>query len=166
MNDLKKIFCFIFCLSLSVFAEDTGDNLNNLEQSEAEKISKEERSKWRSSIQEKYGLSQKKISKLRESGISYPGIIFLGEFSLKSSYSFDQVLKLRIHDKMGWGKIAKTLGVKHSGVGSAYRQFKKRIRGKKGREFIERKHRTRKHVRKKRRSKKTQNYKKSLGKKK
>lgn len=83
---------------------------------------------WNQQLKEKYSLTDEQIKTLRESGISYPQLAMASQLSKTSQKPLEEVLKMRTEQKMGWGKIAKELGVPPKEIGQSVRDFKHAIR--------------------------------------
>ena len=96
----------------SSFADDDSDQ----NQQGAVEVDK---SKWHDQIKEKYSLSDEDMKKLEDSGMNHAQQAKAAHLASKSDKSLDEVLKMRIEDKMGWGQIAKSLGVHPGELGKA-----------------------------------------------
>ena len=62
-------------------------------------------------LQSKYNLSPEQMKSLTDSKLPKSQYGKVAQLSKSSGKSIDEVLKMRTEQKMGWGKIAKTLGV-------------------------------------------------------
>lgn len=60
-------------------------------------------------------IAEERIVLLRNNNLGYGDIAFAYNLAHASGRSVDDILDMRYHQKMGWGKIAKTLGVKMNG---------------------------------------------------
>ena len=70
-------------------------------------------------LQKKYSLSDEQMRVLTTSNLSDPQLAKVAQLAKSSNTSIDSVLKMRFEQKMGWGKIAKTLGVHPGELGRA-----------------------------------------------
>lgn len=78
-----------------------------------------DRPEWSATLKEKYNLTDEQMAQLSSSGISRPQTAMAAEIAKQSGRSLDEVLKMRTEQKMGWGKIAKELGVEPGAIGRA-----------------------------------------------
>lgn len=83
---------------------------------------------WVQQLKEKYALTDEQIKKLKDSGISFPQMAMASQLAKSSGKTIDEVLKMRTEQKMGWGKIAKELGVKPQELGHSVRDMRHAIR--------------------------------------
>lgn len=83
---------------------------------------------WNQQLKEKYSLTDEQIKTLKDSGISYPQMAMASQLSKTSQKPLEDVLKMRTEQKMGWGKIAKELGVPPKEIGQSVRDLKHSIR--------------------------------------
>ena len=100
-----------------IFAEGMED-----EAVESSEISK---SKWHDEIQSKYELNDDEMKKLEDSGLNHAQQTKAAKLASSSGKSVEEVLKMRTEDKMGWGQIAKKLGVHPGALGKANKGLKK-----------------------------------------
>ncbi len=87
--------------------------------------------KWVESLKTKYSLTQADIDAMSEKKIAYPQMAMVSELALKSGKTRDEVIAMRVDQKMGWGKIAKTLGVAPGTIGQAVSSLHNDVRGEK-----------------------------------
>lgn len=83
--------------------------------------------KWTGILKEEYHLSDEQIVKMKDSGIANPQMAMIARLAEKSGKTIDEVLKMRIEGKMGWGQIAKELGVSPKEIGQAVANTRHRI---------------------------------------
>ena len=76
-------------------------------------------------LQAKYNLSPEQMKALTDSKLPDSQLVKVAQLSKSSGKTIDEVLKMRIEQKMGWGKIAKTLGVHPGELGRANAELKK-----------------------------------------
>jgi len=96
------------------------------EGSDDEHLTEAQKSKWSESIQEHYSLSDENMKILDDSGLNHSQKIKSVQLSESSHTPLDEVLKMR-SDKMGWGKIAKELGVHPGELGKGNASVKKKF---------------------------------------
>jgi len=114
--------------------------------SEDDPIVKEEKSakaeasspKWDTAIQEKYGLTSEQTADLRAKGFNNPQIAILSQLSKSSGKPLEEVVRMRQEEKMGWGRIAKELGVKPGEIGQSVSSMRKEIKKVRHSERVER----------------------------
>ncbi|UOF01271.1 hypothetical protein [Bdellovibrio reynosensis] len=70
-------------------------------------------------LKEKYSLTDEQLQAMKDSKISESQFAVVGALSKASGKTVDEILKMRTEDKMGWGKIAKELGVAPKEIGQA-----------------------------------------------
>ncbi len=70
-------------------------------------------------LQSRYQLTDAELKQINDSSVSEPQREMVANLARKSGKSVDEVLKMRIEQKMGWGKIAKELGVDPKEMGQA-----------------------------------------------
>lgn len=75
--------------------------------------------KWSSEVQTKYSLTDAQMKSMTDAGIKGPQLAITAELAKASGKTTDEIIKMRTTDKMGWGKIAKTLGVPPSTIGQS-----------------------------------------------
>jgi len=119
------IFALISGYSLAGFAEAAADVDQEVTQIEEIKTKDEV---WTQHLKDKYALTDEQIKTLKDSGISYPHLAMVAQLSKSSEKPLEDVLKMRTEQKMGWGKIAKELGVHPKEIGQSVRDLKHSIR--------------------------------------
>lgn len=92
-------------------------------------------------IQTRYQLTDEEIKMLQASSISHSQYDKVGKLSRASGKSIEEVLKMRTEQKMGWGKIAKTLGVDPKEIGQSVADSHREDKMEKRAEKAERKER-------------------------
>jgi hypothetical protein len=80
---------------------------------------------WNGMLQRKYSLTDAQMQTLNDSKLPDSQKAQVAQLAKSSGKSIDEVLKMRTEDKMGWGKIAKTLGVHPGELGKAVSEMKK-----------------------------------------
>ncbi|MES3038803.1 MAG: hypothetical protein V4736_12920 [Bdellovibrionota bacterium] len=89
---------------------------------------------WKNELKTEYKLTDEQIAAFEAKGVTGQAAIRVASLAKGSGKTTDEVMAMRIDQKMGWGKIAKTLGVHPSTMGRAVSSFKKSER----RERVER----------------------------
>lgn len=74
---------------------------------------------WNSTLKNEYNLTDDQIKSMTDKGLAGNDMVRLARISTKSGKPLDDVMKMRLEGKMGWGKIAKELGVHPSEIGHA-----------------------------------------------
>ncbi len=81
-------------------------------------------------LQKKYNLSPEQMKALADSNLPQSQFVKVAQLAKSSDKSIDDILKMRLEQKMGWGKIAKTLGVHPGELGRAENEMKPEKNGK------------------------------------
>lgn len=103
---------------LSPLAHGVDDAKEN-ESLEASHSSKTYSESQLSDIQKKYSLSDEQMKSLKDAGFKPNDMTRVAELSKSSSKSINEIIAMRTEQKMGWGKIAKELGVHPGEMGRA-----------------------------------------------
>ncbi|MBC7419790.1 MAG: hypothetical protein H7328_03595 [Bdellovibrio sp.] len=106
-------------------------------------------------VQTRYQLTGEEIKMLQASSISHSQYDKVGRLSRASGKSIEEVLKMRTEQKMGWGKIAKTLGVDPKELGQSVADSHREDKMEKRAEKAERKERQKEMKEKREEAKKT-----------
>lgn len=107
-------------------------------EAEPEEIAKEEQAAqpiadkpdWVPALKEKYSLTDEQIKTMQDKGLNKPHMAFTAQLAKSSGKSIDEIIKMRQEQKMGWGKIAKELGVAPAELGGAVAGMRKDINEK------------------------------------
>jgi hypothetical protein len=83
---------------------------------------------WRTTTQSKYNLTDAQMKAMTDKGIKGPGLAITAGLAEKSGKSVEEVAAMRTDQKMGWGKIAKELGVPPSEIGQSVANMRHDIR--------------------------------------
>jgi len=92
-----------------------------------EKIQAKEEA-WDQQLKKTYNLTDEQLKTLHNSGLSSPQLAMVAQLAKSSNKPLEDVLKMRTEQKMGWGEIAKSLGVHPSEIGHAVRDLKHALR--------------------------------------
>lgn len=128
LNNIPALIAFsvfaVFAITATFIKARATDNTAKVDDAAAvQKIedsgSKEPRAKtaWSTEVQKKYALSNEQMKSLEKAGLHGPQLAFAAEAAKASGKSIDEVIQMRIGDKMGWGKIAKKLGLPRGSLG-------------------------------------------------
>jgi len=110
---------FVFALSIPqalIAAENTEESTTIAKEPS---ISKNETTQFINELKEKYNLTDEQMTTLKNSGLPTPDLARLAYLSKNSSKSINEILAMRVDQKMGWGKIAKELNVHPGELGRA-----------------------------------------------
>lgn len=110
-------------LNLSVFATET-ETTSPTESGQSEEATVA-KSKWHDQIKSKFDLSDEDMKKLENSGLNHSQQSKAAQISKSSNKPIDEILDMRTNQKMGWGKIAKELGVHPSKLGKSNKDLEK-----------------------------------------
>jgi hypothetical protein len=84
---------------------------------------------YKEALQAKYSLTPEQMKSLNDSNLPESQLVKVAQLSKSSGKTIDEVLAMRNEQKMGWGKIAKTLGVHPGELGRANSDLKRESRG-------------------------------------
>jgi len=83
---------------------------------------------WNTAVKTKYELTDEQIAAMRAKGLNDPQMAFTAQLAKSSGKTIDEVMQMRVDQKMGWGKIAKELGVHPSELGKSVSSLRKERR--------------------------------------
>ena len=117
---LLKRLSLLICLLMIA----TAPVISHAEEGDAE-IAKEESAlnedakhpQYEAALKEKYNLTDEQLKSLRDQGMNNQQITITAQLASLSGKSIDEVAKMRTEQDMGWGKIAKELGVHPGEIG-------------------------------------------------
>ena len=121
-------FASLVLSGMLVSAPTFAQQANEEAQVEQEVVALEEAAKeptFASSVQEKYKLTDEQMKQMADAGIQGPHLAMTAQLAASSGKSIDEVVKMRTEQKMGWGKIAKELGVHPGSLGNSVADLKK-----------------------------------------
>jgi len=120
-------FLLVLCAQsgLALAADEAADL--DKEASQIEEIKTKDQI-WNQQLKEKYALTEEQMKALHDSGVSYPQMAMAAQLSKSSQKPLADVLKMRTEQKMGWGQIAKELGLPPKEIGQSVRDLKHAIR--------------------------------------
>ena len=70
-------------------------------------------------VESKYKLTDEQMKSMTDAGLHGPQLAMAAQLSASSGKPLADIIKMRTEDKMGWGKIAKELGVKPGEIGQS-----------------------------------------------
>jgi hypothetical protein len=70
-------------------------------------------------LKTKYSLTDEQVKAMQDKGLNNPQMAIVSQLATSSGKSIDEVMKMRVDDKMGWGEIAKALGVHPGEIGKS-----------------------------------------------
>jgi hypothetical protein len=112
---MKKLLPLLLILSAPAWATDP-DPITHEETAAAPTAN---RAEWDAALKEKYHLTDQQLQDLRAKGLNNPQIAIVSQLSQASGKTTEEILKMRQEQHMGWGKIAKELGVHPGEIGRA-----------------------------------------------
>ncbi len=83
-----------------------------------------------SEVKTKYNLTDEQIKTMQDKGLTNPQLAMAAQLAQSSGKTLDEVLKMRVDDKMGWGKIAKVLGVHPGEIGKSVSSLRHEVNDK------------------------------------
>ena len=101
---------------------------DEIEKEEVANTQAAEKPGWSDAIKTKYNLTDEQMTQLNNSGISKSQMAVVADMSQQSGKSIDDILKMRTEQKMGWGKIAKELGLHPGTIGKSISSLRHEIR--------------------------------------
>lgn len=75
--------------------------------------------KWSQEVKTKYSLTDAQMKSLETAGLHGPQLAITAELVKQSGKTIDEVIQMRTTEKMGWGAIAKKLGLPPSTIGKS-----------------------------------------------
>ena len=104
------------------------DEVDPLTQEETAASETENRPEWKSSVQTKYNLTDEQMKQMTDAGVKGPGLAITAGLAQASGKTVQEIALMRTEQKMGWGKIAKDLGVHPSEIGKSVSSLNRNIR--------------------------------------
>jgi hypothetical protein len=130
----KNMFLMVFALLVTtsmLVSEAARADEDEIAKEEVASESVKDRPEWTDALKTKYHLSDAQIQTMKDSGLTFPQIAMVSTLSEKSGKPMDDILKMRTTDKMGWGKIAKELGIAPKEIGQSVAAIRHEIRDEK-----------------------------------
>ncbi len=120
-----KKFLFLVALiavsnlaSINAWADDIEED-DKIETSDKEEMLPEKKAAWDAEVKKKYNLTDQQMETLRNKGIKGPHMARVARLAELSKKPIDEIIQMRTEQKMGWGKIAKELGIPRKELGHA-----------------------------------------------
>lgn len=119
MTSVTKII--FTCLAIFLLSPALHVNADDKVSSDDKEINIQdsEKTQWHSEMQSKYELTDDQMKTLTDTGLSYPQLVKIAQLSKSSDKTLEEVIAMRVDQKMGWGKIAKELGLHPGELGRA-----------------------------------------------
>ena len=89
------------------------------EKAEAPEKSDSKKASWNAEVQKKYNLTDAQMESMTSKGMKGPELAKVAQLAESSKKPISEIISMRTEQKMGWGKIAKTLGVAPKELGQA-----------------------------------------------
>ncbi len=131
---MKKFMLPVLALSLcalSIQAVPVWADEDAIEKEETAATKTKDRPEWNENLKTTYALTDEQITALKTRGLNYPQIAISAQLAQKSGKTIDEVVAMRLDSKMGWGKIAKELGVAPSEIGHSIRDMRHKVKDQK-----------------------------------
>lgn len=85
----------------------------------------EKASTWNELLQKKYNLTDAQMTLLADSKLAEPQMAMAAQLAKSSNKPLEEILKMQSEKKMGWGQLAKELGVAEKELGQAVSALKR-----------------------------------------
>lgn len=108
-------------------AQDTSAD-TAIEQEETSSEGQKDNPKWTESLKSTYSLTDSDIQAMKDKGMGYPQMAIVSGLAAKSGKTRDEIIAMRKDQKMGWGKIAKTLGIAPKEIGQSVANTRRAVR--------------------------------------
>ncbi|WP_374030065.1 hypothetical protein [Bdellovibrio bacteriovorus] len=112
----KALLLLLVCALASPLMAQAEDEIATAETQISEEATKPD---YVSRLKEKYNLTDEQIQAMKDSKISESQFAVVGAMAKESGKTVEEILKMRTEDKMGWGKIAKELGLHPKMIGQS-----------------------------------------------
>lgn len=127
----------------------TADDQYDLDKEDAASAPVKNSKNWAPALQEKYSFTEQQMQQMRSGGLTYPQMAMIGGLAEKSGKTPEEVMKLRTEKRMGWGAIAKELGVPPREIGQSVAALRReRVEARKEMHKERREERREKHMEK------------------
>lgn len=93
---------------------------------------------FEAALKEKYSLTDEQLKTMHDKGMNNQQITIAAQLSKSSGKTIEEVTKMRTEDKMGWGKIAKELGVAPKEIGQSVASMRHEVNEKRAEKREER----------------------------
>ncbi|MCC7402783.1 MAG: hypothetical protein IT288_00160 [Bdellovibrionales bacterium] len=117
-------------VSLSLFGSlAAGDENADLDAVEAANEEPAKDTKWQSAVTSKFEMTDEQYKSLQDQGLKGNQIAMVAGLAKESGKTLDEIAKMRLEQNMGWGKIAKELGVHPGTIGQSVASVRHEIKG-------------------------------------
>lgn len=86
--------------------------------------------KWSQEVKTKYALTDAQMKSLETAGFTGPQLAITAELAKQSGQTIDAIIQMRTTEKMGWGAIAKKLGLPPSSIGKSVSSLRHEVKEK------------------------------------
>lgn len=154
MSHLNRIAGVIFCglAFATVLPQNARAEDDELAKQERTLESSSKGADYRARLKERYNLTDAQLKSLSDRGMNDAQITMTAQLAKSSGKSIDEIVKMRLDDKMGWGKIAKELGVPPREIGQSIASMHRNEREGKNLEKREQRRENRRHEREERKA--------------
>ena len=108
-----------FNISVARADDDQTTQAADLDADDNKSVDNTEQARWAEQVKAKYSLTDEQMKSLTDAGLQGPQMAKAAGLAQASGQPLDKVIQMRTTDKMGWGKIAKTLDVHPSTIGKS-----------------------------------------------
>lgn len=123
---MNKVVMYSLAFLLAT-AGSTGFADDKIDSDMASIESTKDHPEWNALLKEKYNFTDEQMAQLNQSGVSRPQMAMTAELAKQSGRPLEEVLKMRSEQKMGWGKVAKELGVRPGSLGQSVADMRHRV---------------------------------------
>ncbi len=109
---------------------DDAVEIQNVEDAEVKSPTAQE--SWTSNVKTKYALTDEQMTQLNNAGIKGPHLAFTAELAKASGKTVEEITQMRTTEKMGWGAIAKKLGLPPGSIGQSVASLRHEMKENKG----------------------------------
>lgn len=124
----------VVAVAAIVFHAQPSFAADELEQAEQTTAEAAKQPGFQQAVKEKYSLTDEQMKAMQDKGIPPNQMAMIAEMAKASGKTTDQVLAMRVDQKMGWGAIAKELGVHPGEIGHAVSSLRRSERAEKAQE--------------------------------
>lgn len=120
MKKLLAVFLMsVLCLTSTAWAET-----EDIEKDDEPQATEQKSAEWENTIKTKYNLTDQQISDMKAKGYNSRQMVKAAQLAKSANKPLEDIVKMRTEQKMGWGKIAKELGVHPKEIGHAVRDLR------------------------------------------
>ena len=108
--------------------------LDEIEQAEQSTSAESNQASYLPMLKERYALTDEQIKAMQDKGLKANQIAVVSQLAKSSGKSVEEVSAMRVDQKMGWGAIAKSLGVQPKEIGQSVSSLHRKDMGREARE--------------------------------